>query len=82
MEGDSLVRIRLEAGRILYSEPIWMGQRIRDLTQTADGTIVLWTDDAQLMFISIDTDKLAQKRFASAFVDQLEVDHCLGCHHF
>ena len=82
MKGESLFRIRLEAGRVLYSEPIWLGQRIRDLTQAVDGTIVLWTDDAQLMFISVDADKLAQKRFASAFVGQLEVDHCLGCHHF
>jgi glucose/arabinose dehydrogenase len=80
LRGESLFRIRLEAGRVLYSEQIWIGQRIRDLTQTADGTIVLWTDDSQLIFVSVDTDKLAQNRLASAFLGDLE--SCLGCHHF
>jgi cytochrome c2 len=82
MKSESLFRIRLEAGRVLYSEPIWIGQRIRDLTQATDGTIVLWTDDSQLLFISIDTDKLAEKRLASAFLGEVESDGCLGCHHF
>jgi aldose sugar dehydrogenase len=80
MKGESLFRIRLEGGRVLYSEPIWIGQRIRDLVQTGDGTIVLWTDDSQLIFVSIDKDKLAQKRLASAFLGDL--GGCLGCHHF
>jgi aldose sugar dehydrogenase len=82
MKGSSLFRIRLEAGRVLYSEPIWIGQRIRDLAQTGDGTIVLWTDDTQLLFVSVDTDKLAQKRLAPAFLGDIEAGGCLGCHHF
>jgi aldose sugar dehydrogenase len=82
MKGESLFRIRLEAGRVLYSEPIWIGQRIRDLTQTGDGRIVLWTDDSQLIFVSVDTDKLAQKRLGSAFLGEVEAGGCLGCHHF
>jgi cytochrome c2 len=82
MKGSSLFRIRLEAGRVLYSEPIWIGQRIRDLAQTEDGMIVLWTDDTQLLFVSVDTDKLAQKRIAPAFLGEIEAGRCLGCHHF
>jgi glucose/arabinose dehydrogenase/cytochrome c2 len=82
MKGESLFRIRLEAGRVLYSEPIWIGQRIRDLIQTEDGTIVLWTDDAQLLFVSVDADKLGQKRLAPAFLGDIESAGCLGCHHF
>jgi glucose/arabinose dehydrogenase/cytochrome c2 len=82
MKGESLFRIRLEAGRVLYSEPIWIGQRIRDVIQTVDGTIVLWTDDAQLLFVSPDTDKLVQKRRAPAFLGDIEAGGCLGCHHF
>jgi aldose sugar dehydrogenase len=82
MAGMSLFRIRLEAGRVLYSEPIRIGQRIRDLTQTGNGTIVLWTDDAQLLFVSVDSDKLATKRLASAFLSDIEAGGCLGCHHF
>jgi aldose sugar dehydrogenase len=82
MKGRSLFRIRLEAGRVLYSEPIWIGQRIRDLAQTGDGTIVLWTDDTQLLFVSVDTDKLAQKQLAPAFLGDVQAGGCLGCHHF
>jgi len=82
MKGMSLYRIRLEADRVLYSEPIWIGQRIRDLSQTEDGTIVLWTDDAQLLFVSVDTDKLDHKQLGSAFLGDIQTAGCLGCHHF
>jgi glucose/arabinose dehydrogenase len=82
LKGSSLYRIRLEAGRVLYSEPIWIGQRIRDLVQTGDGTIVLWTDDTQLLFVSVDTDKLAQNRLSSSFLGEVQTAGCLGCHHF
>ena len=82
LKGTSLYRIRLEADRVLYSEPIWIGQRIRDLAQTGDGTIVLWTDDTQLLFVSVDTDKLSQKLLGSAFLGEIQTAGCLGCHHF
>ena len=82
LKGSSLYRLRLEADRVLYSEPIWIGQRIRDLVQTGDGTIVLWTDDTQLLFVSVDKDKLAQKRRGLAFLGDIETAGCLGCHHF
>jgi cytochrome c2 len=82
MKGESLFRVRLEAGRVLYSEPIWIGQRIRDLAQTGDGTIVLWTDDAQLLFVSVDTDKLAHGRLIPSFFGDIQTGGCLGCHHF
>src|SRR5262249_31167125 len=45
LKASSLYRLRLEAGRVLYSEPIWIGQKIRDIAQTINGIIVLWTDD-------------------------------------
>src|SRR5262249_9730824 len=50
----SIFRLRLDGTKVIYSEPIWLGQRIRDVTQISTGTIVLWTDDAQLLFISVD----------------------------
>src|SRR5262249_46415968 len=61
LKASSLYRLRLESGRVLYSEPIWIGQRIRDIAQTANGAIVLWTDDTQLLFITVDKDQLAIK---------------------
>jgi cytochrome c2 len=78
----SLYRLRLEGNRVLYSEPIWIGQRIRDLVQTKDGTIVLWTDDTQLLFVSVDRGMLTLNRRMSGAGDAIESGGCLGCHHF
>ena len=43
---------------------------------------MLWTDDAQLLFVSVDTDKLGLKRIGSAFLGDIQTAGCLGCHHF
>lgn len=77
----SLFRLRLNGTRVLYSEPIWIGQRIRDLAQLKDGTIVLWTDDTQLMFVSVDREQLsANERPASQISERLN-SACMYCHH-
>jgi hypothetical protein len=49
-------------GRVIYSEPIPLGQRLRDIAALSDGTLVLWTDEAQLIFVSVDRAKLATNR--------------------
>jgi aldose sugar dehydrogenase len=82
LKAASLYRIRLESGRVLYSEPIWVGQRIRDIAQAADGTIVLWTDDTQLLLIKVDTGQLAINRPLPAVVDDAMLIKCMVCHHF
>jgi glucose/arabinose dehydrogenase/cytochrome c2 len=87
LKASSLYRLRFENDRVLYSERIWLGERIRYLAQTNDGAIVAWTDDAQLLFITVDTDLLAVKRrtpdiVSRTIVDALVNEHCLVCHHF
>ena len=79
---SSLYRLRLEAGRVLYSEPIWIGQSVRDLAQTKDGTIVLWTDDSRLLFVRVDRDELAQKRTLTDAIGGATLYNCMICHHF
>lgn len=79
--------MRLEEGRILYSEPIWFGQRIRDIAQLKKGTIVLWTDDTELHFISVDRENLANnKRWPESVGDRGSIGdvlwQCMYCHHF
>jgi cytochrome c2 len=81
LKASSLYRLRLEAGRVLYSEPIWIGQRIRDIVETTDGTIVLWTDDTQLLFVTPDKDQLATNRLMPGVVSEAVVDTCMFCHH-
>ena len=82
LKASSLYRLRLEAGRVLYSEPIFIGQRIRDITQMTNGTIILWTDDTQLLFLTVDKDQLAFNRRDPVVVsDALVTNNCMTCHH-
>ncbi len=48
LQAQSLFRVRLNADGPIYAEPIAVGARIRDLEQSLDGRIVLWTDDGQI----------------------------------
>lgn len=83
LKASSLYRLRLEAGRVLYSEPIFIGQRIRDITELSKGTIVLWTDDTQLLFLTVDKDQLAlHRRYPDVVADAVVNANCLACHHF
>jgi glucose/arabinose dehydrogenase/cytochrome c2 len=83
LKASSLYRIRVKNDRVLYSERIWLGERVRDLAQTEDGTIVVWTDDSKLLEIRVDSDLLATKRRTPPIVSGPLLDHnCLSCHHF
>jgi glucose/arabinose dehydrogenase len=60
LKAQSLFRLRRDGnGRVVYSEPIPLGQRLRDIAALPDGTLVLWTDSAQLIFLSVDHARLA-----------------------
>jgi aldose sugar dehydrogenase len=60
LKAQSLFRLhRDDDGRVVYVEPIRLGQRLRDIAALPDGTLVLWTDDAKLMFLNVDRTKLA-----------------------
>jgi hypothetical protein len=83
LKASSIYRLRMEEGRVIYSERIWIGERIRDIAQTRDGTIVLWTDDSQLLFVNVVDDQLALKRRTPDVIGSSIVnENCLGCHHF
>jgi cytochrome c2 len=83
LKATSLFRLRFEQSRVQYAEQIWIGQRIRDIAQSENGTIVLWTDATELFFISVDQQKLAQnKRLEISTNDPLFDTPCLICHHF
>ncbi len=83
LKASSLYRVRMEQGHVLYTERIWIGDRIRDLVETDDGTLVLWTDDTKLIFVTVDKDQLQIGRRTPTVVGNTIVDHsCLACHHF
>jgi cytochrome c2 len=81
LKAQTLFRLRLDHDRVVYSEPIWIGQRLRDIAEFEDGTIALWTDDSQILFLSPDTQRLASNRRLPEAVDERLVANCMFCHH-
>ena len=67
MRAQALYRIRLRDSRAIYSEPIEVGHRIRDLTSSASGDLLLWTDDGYIVRVSPAAQSTAY-------------DQCSGCH--
>jgi cytochrome c2 len=65
----SLLRARLDGDRVMYVEPIPVGERVRDLAQTPDGRILIWADAAaQILEVRRSRREEAFDRF------------CAGCH--
>ncbi|AMN45160.1 PQQ-dependent sugar dehydrogenase [Rhodoplanes sp. Z2-YC6860] len=65
LKAQSIYRLRRDgSGRIVYSEPIALGHRLRDIAALPDGTMVLWTDDARLLFLNVDRAAFAANRRA------------------
>jgi hypothetical protein len=81
LKAQSLFRLRLDGdGRVVYSEPIWIGERLRDLGSLPDGSLVLLTDSAKLIFLSVDTDQLATDKRDWPPPVRAPQTGCRGCH--
>lgn len=52
LRAQSLYRLRIRQERVIFAEPIYIGERIRYVHQHDDGQIVLWTDSRKLIFMS------------------------------
>jgi glucose/arabinose dehydrogenase len=52
LKGETLYRLRIEEGRVIFSEPISIGHRIRDIA-IYESTILLSTDDNLLIRIRL-----------------------------
>jgi cytochrome c2 len=82
LKAQSLFRLKVVDDRVIFSEPIWIGHRIRDIVQQ-EHQIILMTDDPALVFISIDEQRLTKNSKLQKqveFIPALSV--CLNCHHF
>lgn len=82
LKAQTLFRLRMDGGRVVYSEPIWIGQRIRDIAALPWGEIVLWTDDSQLIFVKVDREAQKRDKRGLGFLGQAELTSCMACHHF
>jgi cytochrome c2 len=67
----SLYRLVVDGDRVVVSEPIRIGRRVRDLLELPDGRLLLWTDDAALVTIDQASGSGGALQFATL---------CSGCH--
>jgi glucose/arabinose dehydrogenase/cytochrome c2 len=80
LKAQSLYRIRMIDDRVVFSEPIWIGHRVRDIVQL--GPIIhLLTDDGLVMELSLDGDAIRRDARAVDASPSKALAKCLGCHH-
>ncbi len=51
LRARTLFRLRLEEGRVIYAEPLALGERLRDIATTPDGKIMVLTDSDGLLVL-------------------------------
>lgn len=88
---NSLYRLRLANNDAIYSERVEIGTRLRDVHQHTDGRLVIWTDNAELIFLTakdLPDRALTVERFArmedlgtrQASRLETEISGCAQCH--
>jgi glucose/arabinose dehydrogenase len=82
LKAQSLFRIVYKQGRVVVSEPIWIGHRIRDIAQSPNDRIVLLTDDSYLIFASVDEVALRENKRNAGYNFEPKLARCLVCHQF
>jgi len=56
LAANSLFRMRVRENRIVHTEQINLGERIRDILEGHDGELVLWTDSETMIFLEPSTE--------------------------
>ena len=82
LKAQSLFRLVIKSSRVVLSEPIWFGHRIRDIALYPENQIVLLTDDSLLAFLSVDKTLLGANKKNAGYNFEPKLARCLGCHHF
>lgn len=67
----SLYRLVIDGDRIVLSEQMNIGERVRDLIELDDGRLLVWTDDAALVTVAPAQGTSGEMSFATL---------CGGCH--
>lgn len=82
LKAQSLFRMRMVDDRIVFSEQIWIGHRIRDILELP-GKLVLMTDDPALVVVTVDEERLRANSKLQKHVELIPaLAKCLNCHHF
>ncbi|MCH8808382.1 MAG: PQQ-dependent sugar dehydrogenase [Proteobacteria bacterium] len=89
LKGARLFRMRLDGDRVVYSEPIAIGERIRYVHQHRGGAIVLWTDSRKIILLhpaqTVSVESRVEKALSSYDAEQKMVieaafNRCIECH--
>jgi glucose/arabinose dehydrogenase len=84
LKAQSLYRIHMgDMGNVIFSEPIYIGHRIRDISAKND-EITLLTDDALLISIKVDNELLKKNQKGDGISLQIhpKLQRCITCHSF
>ncbi len=82
LKAQSLFRLRLLQGRVIFSEPIWIGHRIRDIVEFGH-RIILMTDDPALIILTVDEGRLRGNVKGLTMVElKPALSKCISCHQF
>jgi aldose sugar dehydrogenase len=76
LAGKRLARVRLDDDRVVFTEFIEVGRRIRHVHQRQDGRIVLWTNDYQLFFLSPSPGGLGMQ-YIEERITEMDLDEAL-----
>jgi len=79
LASQNLYRVRVEEDRVIFVEPMVMGHRLRDIDETASGSIVLLTDDGFLVYLD-NLDGAASASLAPVDRGALLAGQCRSCH--
>lgn len=81
MAMEHLYRVRLEDGRAIYSEPMRLDHRARDLIEARDGSLVIKTDDDFLIYLTnVTAGSAAAAALPPVERGQVLATTCMGCH--
>lgn len=89
LKDRSLHHIRIKDNRVVFSERVEIGERIRYVHQHTDGRIILWTDSKKLIFLTgqpftnnFVTDYLSNNITNEAWREKVRIaiDSCRQCH--
>ncbi|OZB13179.1 MAG: hypothetical protein B7X53_16660, partial [Hyphomonas sp. 34-62-18] len=51
LSGNSMLRVRMRDNRVVYSERIPLGHRLREIIKLEDGQLAVWTDSRSIILI-------------------------------
>jgi len=81
LKNRSIYRIRIKNNHVVFSERIWIGERVRDIIRLK-GRIALLTDSAKLLLISLDEKTLERNTRTNIDIREDFMTKCTECHHF